>query len=413
VHTAAAAGRPGRESFVARVEQLAQGLARQSNREAQADYGGLTALLLVQKAAELFAATPDFGVYLEQVLEHTVQRLGLNAAAVLRRDELGQLRVLTTGHGEAGRQAEIAISRSVVDRALATHAPVTSTNLQADPTFGHRDSVAAYKIGAVLAVPLLLREQILGVVYLTRRAGSSFSQTEIDSVQGISALLAKAVSLRELEARALAHERRVDVLQRFFAAEVLEDIAQAGGPTTQLTSRVATVLHLQFAGLERWLATVPEPRLTEGMTAFRSTVQEGVYGNGGTLVYLREDAALAIFGGQSTAESDAAWAMAAGAEIVREHRRLFGTLRIPAEHLTRLGMDRGPVQTGIIGPAQRLRYVALGRPVYTARLLAAAGSPGCLRATEEALAQLSTPKQARRLPSPHAEIGSALIEIEI
>ena len=46
-------------------------------------------------------------------------------------------------------------SIKAVDKALETSQPVYSKDLRTDPSFGHRDSVMAYQVGALLAVPLL------------------------------------------------------------------------------------------------------------------------------------------------------------------------------------------------------------------------------------------------------------------
>ncbi len=405
--------RPSTE-MVARVENLAQSLADGTAGEPRAESADLASLLLVFRAAELMSEVPDLSEYLDRVLDLMVNRLGINTAVLVRRTEIGQLRAAAVRHQDPLKQGEIPVSRAVVDKALETGQPVFSSDLRTDPSFGHRDSVMAYQVGALLAVPLILSGDTVGVLYLSRAAGSTFDRTETETVVGICALLAKAVSLREMEADTLQLKQRNKILERFHAPEVLERLFEPRDSLMGTQRLRATVLHVELAGFDALLQQLEPTALQDAVVGFRSLVYEAVFGNGGTIVWMRESSGLAVFGGQSTAESDAAWGLSAAMEMARELRSLGREIGFPAEVGIRLGMDRGPVAVGIIGPNDRLIYTALGTPVIRAKRACRLGATGAIYATANTLEQIPNPRgTVEKLQHNAADLDCEIFRITI
>jgi class 3 adenylate cyclase/pSer/pThr/pTyr-binding forkhead associated (FHA) protein/putative methionine-R-sulfoxide reductase with GAF domain len=402
--------------MVARVEHLAQSLSDTAAAagERRAESADLASLLLVHRAAELMSEVPNLSEYLDQVLDMLVRRLGISTAVLVRRTELGQLQAVSVRHQDPLKQGEIPVSRAVVDKALETGQPVFSSDLRTDPSFGHRDSVMAYQVGALLAVPLLLSFKAVGVLYLSRAAGSSFDRTETETVIGICALLAKAMSLREMESDAQQQLQRNKILERFHAPEVLERLFEPRDQLLGTQSLKATVLHVELDHFDGLLEELEGAALHETVVGFRSLVYEAVFGNGGTIVWLRNCSGMAFFGGQSTAESDAAWALAAAMEMVREFRSLSRQLGLPAKVAIRLGLDRGPLAVGILGPNDRLLYTALGMPVVRARWACLLGKPGGIHATEHTLAQIPNPRgRVEELQNLDPALGCQVFHITV
>ena len=402
-------GGPDRPSsqMVARVENLAQSLTGDATEGRPAESADLASLLLVYRSAELMSEVPDLSEFLDQVLDLMVSRLGINTAVLVRRTDIGQLKAVSVRHQDPLKQGEIPVSRAVIDKALETGQPVFSSDLRTDPSFGHRDSVMAYQVGALLAVPLMLSGDAVGVLYLSRAAGSSFDRTETETVVGICALLAKAVSLREMESNALQQQQRNKILERFHSPEVLERLFEPRDSLLGTQTLKATVLHVELGGFDGLLEDVESAALRELVVGFRSVIYEAVFGNGGTLVWMRESSGMALFGGQSTAESDAAWALSAAMEMARECRSLSAQLNLPAETAIRLGLDRGTLVVGILGPNDRLFYTAMGTPVARARLACRLGKPGGIHATAHTLEQVPNPRgTVEKLPLVDAELGS-------
>lgn len=86
---------------------------------------------------------------------------------------------------EGGNQAEI--SKTIVENVLTTKQPVISYNAMEDPRFASRQSVQFHNLRSVLCVPLLVRDKLLGVIYLDNRLKTGvFSEEHLQMLQAFS-----------------------------------------------------------------------------------------------------------------------------------------------------------------------------------------------------------------------------------
>jgi class 3 adenylate cyclase len=366
---------------------------------------------LVLKSVEQLARSANLGTFLDDALELTLQTLAMNSAMLVKRDDLGKLKAISVRHAEGSAQAEIPLSRSVIDQAMRTGRPVQSRDLQSDPSFGVRDSVMASRRGALLAAPLLAGDQTVGAICLYRRSNQPFEPQEVEAVSCVSGLLGKAMSLLELEQKSGEERRRRLLLERFHSPELVEQLYESGD-ARELHSQVLTVLHVEMTHFERFLERGGLTRAADLAEAFRALVHAAVFGNGGTLVWLHEDSGLAIFGGQGTAESDAAWALASAGAMLREFGTIASSFSLPQKIALRIGLDRGPVLRGLLGPTERLQMTALGAPVVRARDAARAGMANTIHASANVLEQVPSPRgQIQRLEPETTGLDQPIFEI--
>lgn len=375
--------------MASRVEGLVRALAQSSSAPASA--ADLAAVLLVYRAAERLARSGDLGSFIDETLDSLLVDLAARSAVLVRRDDVGKLKAVSVRHAEGGKRDDTPVSRSVIDQALRTGRPVQIRDLEGDPSFGSRESVMAHRLGALLAVPLLVGGKAEGALCLSRRGGQAFDDGETEALAGVAGLLGRALSLRDLEKRGQDERSRRKLLERFHAPEVVEQLYEHGGQRG-LTEQVVTALHLELTHFERFLERQGASRAAELAEAFRSRVHGAVFQNGGTLIWLHEDSGLAVFGGQGTAESDAAWALTAASEMLRDFVTLGREFDLPQKIALRLGLDRGTVLRGLIGPPDRLQVTAVGAPVIRARDAARAGVANAIHATQSVLAQVPNPR---------------------
>jgi class 3 adenylate cyclase len=381
-----AAGEP--ELLADRVERLLPALSSPGpGHTARSD---LSAMLATYRAALLFGRTSDLGGFLERLLDLLVAQLGLSSAVLVRRDELSQFQPVAVRHADPLRRGEIPVSRAVLEQAMETQQPILSHDLRNDPAFGDRESVTAYKMGALLATPLLVAGTPVGVLHLIRQAGSPFDRAETDRVMILGPILGRALVLHVMEGRATADQQRVQVLSQFHAPEVVEQVCSARTTGPGLERKTATAVHVELPGLDQRFADLGVEKGTELMVSLRSIIHAATTENGGTLVWLHESSSLALFGGQSASENDAMWALNMATAVLRETRALCRStgLSLPV----RIGLDRGPVHVGVVGPTDRLLYTAVGAPVVRARAAAAQGAEDRIRLTRAVLTHLPGPR---------------------
>jgi signal transduction histidine kinase len=105
--------------------------------------------------------------------------------------------------------AQVEISKALIRRATASREPVITTNAQEDPRFQASQSIIAYQIRSVLAVPLITQDELIGAIYLdTRLSARLFTPKDLTLVTGLADQAATALRIARLydNLRAKNHE---------------------------------------------------------------------------------------------------------------------------------------------------------------------------------------------------------------
>ncbi|MBB5015697.1 GAF domain-containing protein [Rehaibacterium terrae] len=121
--------------------------------------------------------------------------------------EDGGLRVRATHALDPARLAgrEFSGSIGVVERAIAERRPVVLNEVGADPQFAGRASVIAGGLQALLCLPLLDGERVLGAVYAdSRRPGAAITELDMELLQAVCERAALWIAAHR-DARALAN----------------------------------------------------------------------------------------------------------------------------------------------------------------------------------------------------------------
>jgi PAS domain S-box-containing protein len=86
------------------------------------------------------------------------------------------------------------ISRGIVNQVATTGQPVLTTNAQADPRFSAMESVMHYNLRAILCAPLIIRGQVIGVVYVDNRLRTGlFRSRDLDLLSNLTNQAAIAI----------------------------------------------------------------------------------------------------------------------------------------------------------------------------------------------------------------------------
>ena len=154
------------------------------------------------RLAALYQVSQALGASLN--LDETL-RIVMDSAIRLTRAERGFLmlfeangalvfRLARDAHGETLAAEQFEISRTVVQEVARTGTPVVTTDARQDPRFSMHDSVVQYSLRSILAVPLKVRGQIIGVLYVDNKARNAlFSQSELELLSAFAGQAAVAI----------------------------------------------------------------------------------------------------------------------------------------------------------------------------------------------------------------------------
>jgi len=185
--------------------------------EPRADAPLLAALLEINQ--ELNAQT-DLRRLLERIIDHAVELTGAERGFLLLRrpGEAGgkplELEVARNIDQESIRRGALKISRSLAEEVLASGRPVMTLDALEDERFVQSQSVHRLRLRSVLCVPLSLRREPRGVIYLDNRFRTeSFSRWHQELLAALAEQVALALSTWELLEENRARQRTLEQSQ--------------------------------------------------------------------------------------------------------------------------------------------------------------------------------------------------------
>lgn len=138
---------------------------------------------------------------LEEVMDSLISLMRAERGFLMLREPDGELAVrIARGIAHVNLNEEaFKVSRSVVRKVVETNAPVLTTNAQADPRFDAQMSVAAYQLRSILCVPLKLKDDLIGVLYVDNRAHAGiFKENDLELISAFADQAAVAIDSARL-----------------------------------------------------------------------------------------------------------------------------------------------------------------------------------------------------------------------
>ena len=306
---------------------------------------------------------------LVQILVKYLQKAIPNAqrGAVLLPDERGEL--LLKAHWPEG---EHSISMTWIKRAYARCEPFIWSAAAASHTGNDTpESAIYYSVQSAIYVPLLLGEQVLGVMYVDNYlTHEAFSGTDLELMRAIANQVAMFVRDYILRKDLKREEELRSHLSRQFSPKIAKRICakeirlRAGGervdPVTILVSDVRS-----FTALSAKMEPDEVVRmLNEMFDAFVPIVFE----HDGVVDKYVGDSVLAVFGSPEKDDDQCEKAVKAALEMQRAVRKLGEGRKVRRLPVFDVGISvhTGAVIHGFIGSTERLEYTVIGDTVNRA-----------------------------------------------
>jgi len=159
----------------------------------EAEHSNLRALAGI---GQVVNSTLELDEVLQRVMDTIVRLTGAERGFLMLRDEQGQMttRIARNWEQESINPNEFAISRTIIERVIEEGESILTTNAQEDPRFGGQESVVAFNLRSILCVPLMVKNDLIGVIYADNRIRSGiFSENERDLLAAFSNQAAVAI----------------------------------------------------------------------------------------------------------------------------------------------------------------------------------------------------------------------------
>ena len=153
-------------------------------------------LALLYRLSQTFNSSLDLDEVLNRVMDEVVATTQAERGFVML-CEPGERLVFRAARGMDQKtidEPRFQVSRSVVERVAREGQPILTSDAQVDDRFSMRDSVLILGLRSILCVPLKIKDQVLGVVYVDNRLQAGiFGQEQLGLLNAIAASAAIAI----------------------------------------------------------------------------------------------------------------------------------------------------------------------------------------------------------------------------
>jgi adenylate cyclase len=289
---------------------------------------------------------------------------------VLRGDSVDTLEPLAMLHRRAEGDHALTVSRSLCKAAIERRS-VLVYSAGGEHDFDEGMSLIALDIRSAMVVPLLVHEEVLGLLVMdTSDPRRSFNQEEMELAATVCRQIAAAIHIAQLLREIQAETENRRNLMRFLPKPVVDQV-QAGAVDLTLGGRSyhGTVFFSDVVGFTRLSETLDPEVVVANMNAYFNRMVPCIRATGGAIDKFMGDAILAFWGIPLGDGMSASHAIQAALSM---HNALAG---FNAEQLRggrpmldmAIGVSTGPVVAGNVGAKDRLEYTVLGNTVNTAK----------------------------------------------
>ncbi len=173
-------------------------------------------LELLYHISQTFNSSLDLNHVLDHVMDEVIEALHAERGFLMLRDQSGKL-VFRAARGMDQRKlgdTDFKISRSIVDRVAREGQPLITSNAQADARFDRQASILVFGLLSILCVPLQLKGETIGVLYVDNHLQSGiFRHEDLELLTFIASSAAIALENARLYALAIDQGRIEKELQ--------------------------------------------------------------------------------------------------------------------------------------------------------------------------------------------------------
>lgn len=198
--------------------------------------GATELLTLLMEVGEQITSTLDLEVLMVRIAELVKRVINYKVFAILLlNDKTQELRIRSSvGHPEERvRELRIKVGKGIVGRAVQEHRSILVNDVRSEPSY--IESMPS--IQSELAVPLILKNRVIGVIDLEAETADFFTDQHINLLELLAGRMAMAIENARLYRRSLRQSRTLQLLneisRELSSVLVLNDLLRTVGTLTK------------------------------------------------------------------------------------------------------------------------------------------------------------------------------------
>ncbi len=147
--------------------------------------------------SRLLGSSLDLQTVLNQVMDAIIQLTGAERGFLMLRNDDGQVEVQAARNFDQQTLGsdQFRYSRTIANQVLDTGASVVTTNAAEDPRYARQDSIIGQGLRSIMATPLRVRSQVIGLIYVDNSVVSGlFEDDDLATLDTFAGQAAIAIS---------------------------------------------------------------------------------------------------------------------------------------------------------------------------------------------------------------------------
>jgi adenylate cyclase len=297
---------------------------------------------------------------------------------------------------------QVLVSRSVVDQVQRTGCALLVEDAGAEEDLRDAASIVRGRIRSVLAVPILIRDEVVGALVLDSRSQErAFEGRDLHLLAGVAAQAALALERADLLAARERENEAQRLLNRFLSPALIEDVQHGRLELSRApASRQVVVLFADMRGSTGLAERLGPASMVSLLNQLFACLEEEIFQHGGVLDKFVGDAVMALWGYPTSGPDDdtravrCALAMQHQIAVLSDERIARGLEPVAAG----IAVHRGEAVVGCIGSQRRMDFTAIGDTVNLAARLSGHAGPGQVLVSPSVSERLVGEFQLHELP---------------
>lgn len=154
-------------------------------------------LMALFKVGQMISSELDFEKLLSKIMDAAIEVLGAQRGFLLLYDkatERAMVKVARNAEEKDLDKEEFEFSRRIIKEVVDTKKPIVITDAQAEKRFRISDSIIKYGLKSILAVPMVWKDNIVGVIYLDNKlVARLFAESDLEVAEVIASQAAVSI----------------------------------------------------------------------------------------------------------------------------------------------------------------------------------------------------------------------------
>ncbi|PZO41707.1 MAG: guanylate cyclase [Pseudanabaena frigida] len=343
------------------------------------------------------------------VIEEASRLIKSTSASVMLQNEQNNCLEIISAKGTAEQISRLKIhnNEGIAGHVFVTGKPELVNNATQDPRYIAIENESY----ALICVPILTKDRILGVVNISNSEPVNYTSQDLKLFTALVTQASGAIENAILHESKLREERIKNNLERYLSPQVAHAVISAKGEVSLTTSK--RKIAMLFSDIRNFTTKCEElepEQLVSYLNEYFTQMVDVIFSHKGTVNKFVGDMIVAMFGAPSDILDREECAIAAAINMQKRIKNLpIDWIR--DNFITGIGISSGDVIVGNIGSPQHMDYTAIGDEMNIASRLQGLAEGGQILVTRSVYEATQTKFQFREFGTLPVKGKKNLVEI--